>query len=246
MPQGSLGFRWQKQKGQWNLEQKDGLDGAEIDAQLTFLDSPDQLLQVAFAEFAEGKAFQRSVPVRYVETTEGRVAVATIYDLLMAQFGVGRGLSGDYPTNYDDDNLSYTPAWQEHYTGIDRQTVIQFAREWATTAVKTEGKCMVIIGAGVNHWYHNNLIYRSCIATLMLTGCVGRNGGGLNHYVGQEKLAPMAPWSAMAFATDWQKPPRQINYPILPLRQQRPVALRAYLYRAAACPTPRRMNTIGR
>ncbi len=25
---------------------------------------------------------------------------------------------------------------------------------------------------------------------LMLTGCVGKNGGGLNHYVGQEKLAP--------------------------------------------------------
>jgi nitrate reductase alpha subunit len=90
------------------------------------------------------------------------------------------------PPSYDDENLSYTPAWQERYTGIDRQTVIQFAREWATTAEKTEGKCMIIIGAGVNHWYHNNLIYRACIGALMLTGCVGRNGGGLNHYVGQE------------------------------------------------------------
>jgi nitrate reductase alpha subunit len=77
----------------------------------------------------------------------------------------------------------------------------------------TEGKCMVIIGAGVNHWYHNNLIYRACIGTLMLTGCVGRNGGGLNHYVGQEKLAPMAPWASIAFALDWQKPPRQMNSP---------------------------------
>jgi nitrate reductase alpha subunit len=72
---------------------------------------------------------------------------------------------------------------------------------------------MVIIGAGVNHWYHNNLIYRACIGTLMLTGCVGRNGGGLNHYVGQEKLAPMAPWASVAFALDWQKPPRQMNSP---------------------------------
>jgi nitrate reductase / nitrite oxidoreductase, alpha subunit len=213
MPQGSLGFRWQQQKGQWNLEPRDGLDGSEIDPQLTFLDTAEQLLSVSFAEFAAGKSFQRSVPVRYVETTEGRVAVATIYDLLMAQYGVGRGLSGDFPSNYDNDDLSYTPAWQERYTGIDRQTVIQFAREWATTAIKTEGKCMVIIGAGVNHWYHNNLIYRACIGTLMLTGCVGRNGGGLNHYVGQEKLAPMAPWSALAFALDWQKPPRQQNSP---------------------------------
>ena len=213
MLQGSLGFRWQQQKGQWNLEPKDGLDGSEICPQLTFLDASDQRLTVSFAEFAEGKAFQRSIPVRYVETAEGRVPVATIYDLLMAQYGVGRGLSGDYPADYDNANLSYTPAWQERYTGIDRQTVIQFAREWATTAVKTEGKCMVIIGAGVNHWYHNNLIYRACIGTLLLTGCVGRNGGGLNHYVGQEKLAPAAPWAAMAFATDWQKPPRQQNSP---------------------------------
>ncbi|RJP51597.1 MAG: nitrate reductase subunit alpha, partial [Anaerolineaceae bacterium] len=212
MPQGSLGFRWQQQKGQWNLEPKDGLDGSEIRAQLTFLGSADQL-SVSFAEFGENKSFQRNIPVRYIETANGKTAVATIYDLLMAQYGVGRGLEGDYPANYDDENLSYTPAWQERYTGIDRQTVIQFAREWAVTAVKTEGKCMVIIGAGVNHWYHNNLIYRACIGTLMLTGCVGRNGGGLNHYVGQEKLAPAAPWASIAFALDWQKPPRQMNTP---------------------------------
>jgi nitrate reductase alpha subunit len=212
MPQGSLGFRWQKQKGQWNLEPKDGLDGSEIRPQLTFLGAAEQL-SVSFAEFGEGKSFQRNIPVRTIETANGKVTVATIYDVLMAQFGVGRGLEGDYPANYDDETLSYTPAWQERYTGIDRQTVIQFAREWATTAVKTEGKCMVIIGAGVNHWYHNNLIYRACIGTLMLTGCVGRNGGGLNHYVGQEKLAPMAPWASIAFALDWQKPPRQMNTP---------------------------------
>ena len=212
MPQGSLGFRWQQQKGQWNLEPKDGLDGSEIRAQLTFLGSADQL-SVSFAEFGENKSFQRNIPVRYIETASGKTAVATIYDLLMAQYGVGRGLEGDYPANYDDENLSYTPAWQERYTGIDRQTVIQFAREWAVTAVKTEGKCMVNIGAGVNHWYHNNLIYRACIGTLMLTGCVGRNGGGLNHYVGQEKLAPAAPWASIAFALDWQKPPRQMNTP---------------------------------
>jgi nitrate reductase alpha subunit len=213
MPQGSLGFRWQKQKGQWNLEPKDGLDGSEIRPQLTFLGDSNEQLSVSFAEFGEGKVFQRNVPVRYIETVNGKVAVATVYDLLMAQYGVGRGLKGDYPASYDDENLSYTPAWQERYTGIDRQTVIQFAREWATTAEKTHGKCMIIIGAGVNHWYHNNLIYRACIGALMLTGCVGRNGGGLNHYVGQEKLAPVAPWASIAFALDWQKPPRQMNTP---------------------------------
>ena len=212
MPQGSIGFRWQKQKGQWNLEQKDGLKGDNIDPQLTFLENHDEVLPVTFTEFGEGKVFHRNVPVRMVETPEGRVPVATIYDLLMGQFGVGRGLSGDYPADYDDGS-SYTPAWQERFTGVDRQTVIQFAREWASTAAKTEGQCMIIIGSGVNHWYHNNLIYRAGISTLMLTGCVGRNGGGLNHYVGQEKVGPISSWAALAFALDWSKSPRLQNCP---------------------------------
>jgi len=213
MPQGSLGFRWQKQKGQWNLELKDGLDGADIDPRLTFLDDHDDVLPVAFAEFGEGNAFRRSVPVHHVDTAGGRLPVATIYDLLMAQFGVGRGLSGDFPPDYDDATLPYTPAWQERYTGIDRHTVIQFAREWASTAARTGGQCTIIIGSGVNHWYHNDLIYRAGITALMLTGCVGRNGGGLNHYVGQEKVAPFSSWSTLAFALDWQKPPRLQNTP---------------------------------
>ena len=39
MPRGSLGFRWQHEKGQWNLELKDGVDGLEIDARTTLLDA---------------------------------------------------------------------------------------------------------------------------------------------------------------------------------------------------------------
>ena len=213
MPQGSLGFRWQKQKGQWNLELKDGLDGAEIDPQLTLLGDPAETATVSFADFGQGKAVRRSVPVRTIETAGGSVLVATIYDLLMAQFGVDRGLTGDYPADYDDAAAPYTPAWQERYTGVDRKTLIQFAREWGATAAKTQGQCTILIGAGVNHWYHNNLIYRACISALLLTGCVGRNGGGLNHYVGQEKLAPFASWSTLAFALDWAKPPRLQNTP---------------------------------
>ncbi len=83
----------------------------------------------------------------------------------MAQFGVNRGLAGDYPADYDSDAV-YTPAWQEKFTGIDRANVIQFAREWASTAEQTEGKCSIIIGAGINHWYHANLIYRAGIVCL--------------------------------------------------------------------------------
>ena len=63
--------------------------------------------------------------------------------------------------SYDDDASVYTPAWQENYTRISAATVIQFAREWYRTAEATNGKCMIIIGTGVNQWYHSNLIYRA-------------------------------------------------------------------------------------
>ena len=154
------------------------------------------------------------MPVKYIETEDGRIPTTTVYDLLMAQYGVDRGLAGDYPADYSDKDAAYTPAWQEVFTGVDSKTVIQFAREWAGTAIATEGKCMIIIGAGINHWYHNNLIYRAGINALMFCGCVGRNGGGLNHYVGQEKLAPVDSWGAVAFAKDWQAPPRLQQAPI--------------------------------
>ena len=131
MPQGTLGFRWQKTKGQWNLEMKDGVDGSAIDPALTLLDDCDEVAPVTFHEFAFDRDVTRGIPARRVETRDGTALVVTIYDLLMAQFGVGRGLAGDYPQSYDDETSPYTPAWQERFTGIDRETVIH-SREWAT------------------------------------------------------------------------------------------------------------------
>ena len=213
MPGGSAGHRWGKTEGKWNLEPKDPADGSPIEPQLSFIDSHSRYVNVAFPEFGSDQVFHRGVPAKWIETDEGEVLVTTVYDLLMAQFGVDRGLGGDYPVDYNDENQSYTPAWQEKWTGVSKETVIKFAREWASTAEKTEGKCAVIIGAGVNHWYHNNLMYRSAMTALMLCGCVGKNGGGLNHYVGQEKLAPVAAWSNIAFAKDWIPPSRLQNAP---------------------------------
>jgi nitrate reductase alpha subunit len=212
MPMGSVGFRWQTEKGQWNLKMEDALDGARIEPVLSFLDSREDAPAVTFHEFATGTARRRAVPVRYVETLDGRLAVTTVFDLLMAQFGVGRGLGGDYPESYDDD-APYTPAWQEKLTGIGRDTVTRLARELAANAEATEGRSMIIVGASINHWYNNNLAYRAPITALLLTGCCGRNGGGMNHYVGQEKLTLVAPWTSLAFALDWQTPPRRQQSP---------------------------------
>ncbi|MEE9271057.1 MAG: nitrate reductase subunit alpha [Candidatus Krumholzibacteria bacterium] len=215
MPKGSMGHRWDDVQGKWNMKAEDGVDDKPYEPVLSFLEKHDETLQVEFTEFGLDNLCMRGVPIRFVNTVDGEdVPVTTVYDLTMAQYGVDRGLPGDYPKDYGDKDAAYTPAWQEIFTGVDAKTVIQFAREWAGTAIATEGKCMIIIGAGINHWYHNNLIYRAGMMALMLCGCVGRNGGGLNHYVGQEKLAPMDSWSTIAFGKDWQDAVRLQQAPL--------------------------------
>ncbi|MFN8061324.1 MAG: nitrate reductase subunit alpha [Vicinamibacterales bacterium] len=214
MPMGSVGFRWaKKDKGKWNLVLKDGVDGSAIAPALTLLDGCDTIVQAELDDFGQGRAIVRGVPAKRLTLANGdSVLVATIYDVLMAQYGVARGLPGEYPTGYDDD-LPYTPAWAEKYTGMGRDTLVRFAREWGTTAELTKGKCIIIIGAGINHWYHGNLMYRAGINALMFCGCVGVSGGGLAHYVGQEKLAPGESWSAIALAKDWIPATRLQNAP---------------------------------
>jgi len=214
MPMGSVGYRWAKtDTGKWNLLLKDGVDGSAIAPALTLLDRADEVALTQFDDFGQGDTVARGVPAKRLTLADGRrVLVATVYDLLMAQYGVPRGLPGAYPSSYDDD-APYTPAWAEKYTGLGRDTLVRFAREWGTTAELTNGKCIIIIGAGINHWYHGNLMYRAGINALMLCGCVGVTGGGLAHYVGQEKLAPGESWSSMAMARDWIPASRLQNAP---------------------------------
>ncbi|MFQ6677125.1 MAG: nitrate reductase subunit alpha [Fidelibacterota bacterium] len=212
VPLGSVGHRWANEDtGKWNLKLEDAVDGSKIEPKLTFLNDSDNIISVELDDFCEGDTITRNVPAKNIETENGKVLVTTVYDLLMAQYGVGRGLDG-YSDSYEDDS-NYTPAWAEKYTGISPDTLIRFAREWANTAEKTGGKCTVIIGAGINHWYHANLMYRAAIHALMFTGCIGKNGGGLAHYVGQEKLAPGESWASIALAKDWFGPSRLQNTP---------------------------------
>ena len=137
--------------------------------------------------------------------------VATVFDLQVANYGVDRGLGDDAPNSYDD-NKPYTPAWAgSRITGVPREQMITVARQFAENADKTHGKSMVIIGAAMNHWYHADMNYRGIINMLMMCGCIGQIGGGWAHYVGQEKLRPQTGWTALAFALDWIRPPRQMN-----------------------------------
>lgn len=85
------------------------------------------------------------------------------------------------------------------------------AKEFAQNAIDTGGRSMIIMGAGINHWFNSDTIYRSVLNLVVLCGCQGVNGGGWAHYVGQEKCRPIEGWNTIAFAKDWQGPPRLQN-----------------------------------
>lgn len=223
VPNGTIGSRYAK-KQKWNLELKDSNTGEDIYPQLSVMNRHDEVIDVQFPYFG-GDSFKhkhfnatshddvliRKVPVTHVKTSTGTVTVCTVFDLMLANYGINRGLDDqNVPGSYEDD-MPFTPKWQELITGVPGEQVIVTARQFAENAAATQGKSMIIIGAGVNHWYHTDMIYRSAINMLVFCGCVGQSGGGWSHYVGQEKLRPQTGWLPLAFALDWNRPPRQMN-----------------------------------
>jgi nitrate reductase alpha subunit len=211
VPNGSLGFRFgESGAGRWNL------DLGDTDPVLSLADAPAaagpaDAVEVQLPRFdgiAGGPtSLARGVPVRRV----GDHLVTTVLDLLLAQYGVGReGLPGSWPTGYDDAEQPYTPAWQEQFTGVPAQAAERIGREFAANAEESNGRSMIIMGAGANHWFHSDTIYRSFLVLTTLTGSQGRNGGGWAHYVGQEKVRPITGYNQLANALDWSRPPRNM------------------------------------
>ena len=225
VPNGSIGFRWNQNEGEdlgkWNLETREA-GGSDVRLRLSLIDDRDSVAPVAFPYFGGiaheffqhndqgAEVLLRNLPVRTLRTSEGDALVATVFDLLVANYGVDRSLGDHCPKSYEE-NKPYTPAWQQSITGVPAEHVITVARQFAENAEKTRGKSMVIIGAAMNHWYHSDMNYRAIINMLMMCGCVGQSGGGWAHYVGQEKLRPQTGWAPLAFALDWHRPPRQQN-----------------------------------
>ncbi|KUN22337.1 nitrate reductase [Streptomyces antibioticus] len=215
VPNGSLGFRWTESgKGRWNLEL-----GA-IEPTLTLhgqsIASGVEVLLPRFdtegGEHGQGRGdvVRRGVPATRLGGPDGPL-VTTVYDLLLAQYGIERaGMPGSWPASYEDAEAPGTPAWQEVHTSVPAAQCVKIAREFARTAERSKGRCMILMGAGTNHWFHSETIYRAFLALLQLTGCQGRNGGGWAHYVGQEKCRPVTGWATLAAASDWSRPPRQM------------------------------------
>ncbi|MFB8145978.1 nitrate reductase subunit alpha [Microbacterium sp. NPDC056003] len=208
VPNGSMGFRYAASgEGLWNLD----LEGVEPALSIRDLPaaSPAVDVEVLLPRFdsadGSGEVLRRGVPA----TRVSGILVTTVLDLMLAQYGVRRdGMPGEWPTGYDDADSPYTPAWQEEITGVPAQACTRIAREFAANAAESNGRSMIIMGAGICQWFHGDATYRSILALLILTGSMGRNGGGWAHYVGQEKCRPITGWLSLANALDWSRPPR--------------------------------------
>lgn len=209
VPGGSLGFHYGPDgAGKWNL------DLGEVEPLLSAGGSAvgqprGDAVEVELPRFdtldGAASSVRRGVPIRRV----GGHVVTTVLDLLLAQYGVGRdGLPGTWPTGYDDATGACTPAWQEQFTGVPAAKAERIGREFAANAEESRGRSMIIMGAGTNHWFHSDTIYRAFLTLTTLTGCQGVNGGGWAHYVGQEKCRPVTGHSMYATANDWVRPPR--------------------------------------
>ncbi len=94
------------------------------------------------------------LPVKRLQLADGSTApVTTVYDPTLANYGLERGLNDvNCATSYDDVK-AYTLPWQSRLPAF-RSQIIRIAREFADNADKTHGRSMIIVGAGLNHWYH--------------------------------------------------------------------------------------------
>ncbi|WP_353635439.1 molybdopterin-dependent oxidoreductase (plasmid) [Halobacterium sp. NMX12-1] len=113
-----------------------------------------------------------------VDATVGGVAVRSVWNRL------------------NDELETYTPDYVYEETGVGRETHQRIAREFADAE-----KAKIIHGKGVNDWYHNDLGNRAIQLLVTLTGNLGEQGTGLDHYVGQEKIWTFHGWQTLSFPT---------------------------------------------
>jgi nitrate reductase alpha subunit len=185
VPNGSLGHRFGATgEGKWNL------DLGDVEPALSPGGEETAEIRLPLFGDVDGSPAETTavVPVRRV----GEHLVTTVYELLLARYA------------------TYTPEWQEPITGVPAAAVTRIAREFARNSEESKGRSMILMGAGTNHWFHSDTIYRSFLALTTLTGCQGVNGGGWAHYVGQEKVRPVTGHAHLANALDWSRPPRNM------------------------------------
>ncbi|MCY8311069.1 molybdopterin-dependent oxidoreductase, partial [Bacillus vallismortis] len=178
IPQGTMGSRWDGQQ-KWNLHMIDEETGEPIEPRLSVLGIEDEIGTVRIPYFSNdgNKVLERDLPIKKLDLNGEEVCVTTVFDLILANYGVNRGIGDQSAASYDDPE-PFTPGWQEQMTGIKKEGVIKIAREFAQNAIDTDGRSMIIVGAGINHWFNSDTIYRAVLNLVLLVGAQGVNGGG--------------------------------------------------------------------
>jgi complex iron-sulfur molybdoenzyme family reductase subunit alpha len=123
--------------------------------------------------------------------------------------GIDPALEGTFPvTLADGKRVQVTTVFEKLKQELRNYPLDRVAKETGLPAHEIEAMArdlgtrhpaMIIHGAGTNHWFHNDSINRAMILLVALTGNVGVNGGGFNHYVGQERIWPEHGFKQLAF-----------------------------------------------
>lgn len=80
---------------------------------------------------------------------------------------------------FRDHIRQYTPAWAETFTGIPVESIVAFARAFASAKPAS-----ILMGYGFQRHFGGGNAVRACDALSALTGNVGRRGGGANYASG--------------------------------------------------------------
>ncbi len=97
--------------------------------------------------------------------------------------------------NYKDRIMKdYSPRQASAITGVNAAVITKLATDYATITPS-----MIITGAGTNHWYYSDVNFRVFHFLSALTASDGRNGGGVQHYIGQWKPVPLPGVGALSF-----------------------------------------------
>ena len=169
-----------------------------VAAQLTVLGGEDgeaaEVLLPRFDAF-DGRAASCAAACRCAGWP-GRL-VTTVFDLLLAQYGVRRaGLPGTWPSGYDDADEPYTPglAGADHFCARRPRWCGSRGR-WPTTPRSPSGRTMIIMGAGISQWFHGDATYRAVLALPTLTGSRAATAAAGRTTSGQEKCRPVTGWA---------------------------------------------------
>ena len=199
VPNGSLGHRFGDDgAGRWNLDLED------VEPRLLRLRAPDaETVEVTLPRFDDVDGTPgRACPATCRSRRVGDQLVTTVFDLMLAQYGVGRdGLGGNYARRRTTTRPRRTPR-----PGRSRSPASRHGRRADRPRVRAERRGVRRPVDDPDGRRHQPLVPlrhdlpRASSRSTTLTGCQGVNGGGWAHYVGQEKCRPVTGWAQLASA----------------------------------------------